>query len=226
MPTISGLDAGTYSLTVTDVNSCATTVLGIVVGSSPTPSITVANSTSICAGGVANLVASVTNPDAANCGIQWQSSPDGLSWSNITGATGISYTSSALSTTTYYRAIYDCSTPCDATSNTAVITVNAVPSISVSGGTSVCVGGDATLTATPAGGANGCSIQWESSPNGTSWTPIPGANASTYTTPVLSVTTYYHATYTCGGGGCATATSASATVTVNGLPSIIIQSNP
>jgi hypothetical protein len=220
--TITNLDAGTYSLTVTDINSCATTVLGIVLGSSPTPSISVANSTSICAGGVANLVASVTNPDAANCGIQWQSSPDGLSWSNISGATGITYTSSALSTTTYYRAIYDCSTPCDATSNTVFITVNAVPSISVSGGTSVCVGGDATLTATPGGGANGCSIQWESSPNGTTWIPIPNANSTTYTTPVLSVTTYYHATYTCGGDGCTTATSATATVTVTPLPTIII----
>jgi hypothetical protein len=225
VPTISGLDAGTYELTVTDALNCSTKTIAILVGTNPTPSISIAASATICDTGVANLVATVNNPDAANCGIQWQSSPDGSSWSNISGANGITYTSSALNATTHYQAIYDCTNPCDATSNAVIITVNVAPSISISGTTNVCVGSDATLTATPTGGANGCSIQWESSPNGTTWTPIPGANGTTYTTPVLSVTTYYHATYTCGGDGCTTATSATATVTVTPLPTIIIDGN-
>ncbi len=42
-------------------------------------------------------------------GFQWQSSADGTSWSNISGASLSSYSGSGVSTTTYYRCVVTCS---------------------------------------------------------------------------------------------------------------------
>jgi hypothetical protein len=76
--------------------------------------------------------------------------------------------------------------------------------------TSICVSGTATLTLT--GAANG-SIQFQSSTSATgTFTDIAGATSATFTTPVLTTTTYYRAQVRCNTG---TATSNVSTITVN-----------
>lgn len=44
-------------------------------------------------------------------------------------------------------------------------------------------------------------IQWEQSPNGSSWNTIPGVNDYSYTTPPLSATTWYRVKVTCNNSG-------------------------
>ena len=74
---------------------------------------------------------------------------------------------------------------------------------------SLCVSGTATLTLT--GSANG-TIQWQQSTDNVTFTDISGANAATYTTPVLTSTTYFRARTTCNT---TVATSNVATITVS-----------
>jgi hypothetical protein len=75
---------------------------------------------------------------------------------------------------------------------------------------SICVSGTATLTLT--GAANG-SIQFQRSTSATgTFTDIAGATSATYTTPVLTSTTYFRAQVRCNTG---TATSNVSTITVN-----------
>jgi hypothetical protein len=73
---------------------------------------------------------------------------------------------------------------------------------------SICVSGTATLNL--AGFANGI-IQWQQSTNNTTFADVTGANAATFTTPVLTQTTYYRAQVRCGTQ---VATTNVATVTV------------
>ena len=88
----------------------------------------------------------------------------------------------------------------------------------VSGGviasnTTLCNGGSLTLSSTSAasGGFNGSfTYQWESSINGTTWTPITNSNTTSYATPALSSTTFYRRRAT----DCKGTTNVSNTITV------------
>ena len=84
----------------------------------------------------------------------------------------------------------------------------------------LCGAGTATLTLTGATTNTGNTYQWQSSPDGATWTPIPGATTSTYTTPTISTSTYYMATVGCIPTT-TTANSVPATVTVNPVVSAI-----
>jgi hypothetical protein len=94
------------------------------------------------------------------------------------------------------------------------VTVVGDPSISVSGGTTICSGTTATLSASTGGGTGTCTIQWQASANNVTFANIPGANSANYTTPALTATTYFRAVWSCTGTDCNTATSVSQTVTV------------
>ena len=74
---------------------------------------------SICQSGTATLALT----GAANGIIQYQSSPDNVTFTDITGATSAAYTTPVLTNTTYYRAQTRCGLN-NATSNVATITVN------------------------------------------------------------------------------------------------------
>ncbi|MBK8624938.1 MAG: hypothetical protein IPN86_05085, partial [Saprospiraceae bacterium] len=58
--------------------------------------------------------------------------------------------------------------------------------------TTLCGSGSTTFTATTTSTGTGITYQWESSPDGTAWTPISGANNSTFGSGTVSSTTYYH----------------------------------
>ncbi|MFN4255553.1 MAG: hypothetical protein ACK4Q5_11160, partial [Saprospiraceae bacterium] len=158
-----------------------------------------------CVGGTNQLSVSVTN-GTGSITYQWQSSPNGTTWANVSGATSATYTPPSTSSgTTFYRVqIAASGGGCDAvTSNAATVTVNADPVATVSTPANVvCTGGSLTLTTTSSGGSGTCTFQWQSSPNGTTWTDIPGATGSTYTTSNLTSQTRFRVIYSCTGSGC------------------------
>jgi hypothetical protein len=57
----------------------------------------------------------------------------------------------------------------------------------------ICISGNATLGLSPSSGYSGASVQWFTSPDGSNFTAIGGANGTSYATPALTATTYYQA---------------------------------
>ncbi len=169
-----------------------------------TPSVSIVGATTICSGGAATLTATPSGGNGT-CTVQWQSSTDNNSWADIGGATGNTYTANSLTTNTYFRARINCtgSNCVQAFSNTQLITVVADPSVSVvAAASTVCVGGSVVLNATLSGGTGSCTIQWQSSPNGTTWTNISGAIGNSFTASMLTANIRYRAQITCSGNGC------------------------
>ena len=96
-------------------------------------------------------------------------------------------------------------------SNRVVVTVADPPTITVQpANQTITSGGTATMTVAATGTAP-LSFQWYVGSSGTTTSPISGATASSYTTPVLTTTTTYWVRVTNAGG---TANSNTAVVTV------------
>src|SRR5207248_1414424 len=125
--------SGSYTVTVTDGNTCSATSAATVVTVNPnpaTPTITPSGATTFCAGGSVTLTA-----------------PVGFTYMWSTGATTQSIVVSASGS--YTVTVTDGNT-CSATSAATVVTVNpnpATPTITPSGATTFCAGGSVTLTA-------------------------------------------------------------------------------
>lgn len=146
--------------------------------------------------------------------IQWQSSTDNTTFTNIGGQTNTTYTATNLTATRYYRAVLTNGTCAAATTPSVTIAVSpASVAGSIGGAGSVCSGTNSTLLTLSGHTGN---IQWQSSPDNTTFTNISGATSTTYTATNLTATTYYRAVVT--SAPCAAATSASVTITVNPLP--------
>ena len=199
------LTIGTYSVTVTDANLCTATTNFTITQPAAIAISTQPSNITECVGGTVALTVAASG-GTGSLVYQWESaSAVGGPFIPVSGATSSSYTPlSTAAGTTYYRVIITDGNSCvTLTSTTATVVVTEVPSVTISSPeTTVCVGAVVTLTATPAGGAGTCSLQWQSSPNGTTWTDISGATNTTYTTTVLSLSTRYRATYTCSASGC------------------------
>src|SRR5579875_3845320 len=100
---------------------------------------------------------------------QWQQSTDnGVTWTDIAGATSQSYSPGNLSGTIQYRRVVKSST-CSDTSNIVIITVQGTLSnIDISASQTICAGATPNLLTgqTPTGGSGTFTYQWESSLNG------------------------------------------------------------
>jgi hypothetical protein len=206
IPNVPLLNSGSYSVTFTAFDRC-TAGSTIAVNVNPVVSIS-AQPTAIseCVGG--NLTMSVT----ASGGFppltyQWESSPNGTTWTAISGATSTTFTPPSLAAATIYYHVIVSSTGglgCNpATSNAVTATVVADPIVNITvPSTTVCTGGNITLSATPVGGIGTCTTQWQSSSNGgTTWSPIAGATSNTYNI-TLNAGLKYRAQLTCTGSGC------------------------
>ena len=189
-----------YTCSATYCSPDTSAALIITVIADPSVSVAANNST-ICTGGVTTLTATVTGGNGTNS-FQWQQFIAGA-WANVGGNT-TSFTTPTLTTNTDFRVIVTQTTlGCGATSTTTTINVVSDPSVSVvATATGVCVGGSVTLSATSAGGTGTCTFQWQSSPDGSVWSPIGGETNSTYTTPALSILARYRAQINCSGNGC------------------------
>ncbi|MBI5219648.1 MAG: PKD domain-containing protein [Bacteroidia bacterium] len=197
---ISGICAIEYSNIIT-----VTVLPTSVAGTATTPA-----SGTICSGTSTSITLTGYTGN-----IQWQFSANGSTgWANIPGATGSTYNTSNLINNIYYRAVVSLGTCPNHSSNIVLITINQAPvagTVSVSADT-ICGSGSVDLTLT---GSNG-TIQWQESADGSLWSDIPGANTASYTSPVLTATTYFQAVLS--SGVCEDVNTAIIVVTVDPQP--------
>lgn len=150
---------------------------------------------------------------------QWQSSPDGSAWSDIGGATGLTFDPGVLVATTHFRRrvrepYFNITGNCDeAFSNVYIITVDTP----VTGGTignpqTICTGSNPAIITnlvSPTGGNGSYGFLWqEANAIAGPYGPAAGTNDQiTYDPPVLASTKFYRRLVT--SGACAPGTALS-----------------
>ena len=150
----------------------------------------------ICYGSIPSLLTTSTPPSGGNNSFTytWESSIDNTNWNVISGATGISYQPVAITAKTYYRkSVIDlCGS---GYSNTVTITIRPDVNVGTIGSNqTICYNVTPALLITdvaPTGGTGSFTWLWESSPNNSVWTPIPGATGEGYQPANLTSTMYY-----------------------------------
>ena len=149
-------------------------------------------STSIASGATPNAFTSTTAASGGSGTItyQWQSSPNGTStsWTNISGATSITYAPGTLNATTHYRraATNTCGTVYTASRQITVTSSADMIIVTGSNDSSVCSGTPATLNATASGVTNP-EFKWYAAATGGSALHT----GATFTPSPTTTTTYY-----------------------------------
>lgn len=164
----------------------------------PTAGNATATSTVLCA--ASNVTLNLTGSTTGVTGLsyQWFSSPDGISWNPIPTATTIATTQS-VTATTYYQCAVACGTNV-ASSSTIAVNFGATPNAGVTAATStmVCPNQPINLSLTGASSIPGLTYQWQSSPNGVTYSAIvPTASLAT-TTQTITSNIYFQNVLTCG----------------------------
>ncbi|OXA90390.1 T9SS type A sorting domain-containing protein [Flavobacterium hercynium] len=168
--TASNLQAGTYSVTITDANSCDRTISGIVVGGPAaalggTPSITTVS----CYGG-SNGTATIT-PTGGTSGYTYE-------WSN--GAT--SQTITGLQAGVYSVTITDANSCTRTINNILVSQPSEINSNATQTNVSCFNGSNGTATVAPTGGAGSYTYLW--APSGSTNASVSGLTAGTYSVKI------------------------------------------
>jgi hypothetical protein len=196
-----------YVICTNNQGSTTTNASAGITVQSPSVGGTASSNQNICTG---TSPANITL--ASNTGtIQWQSSTDNITFTNVAGATASTLTSAqmgVLTATRYYRATVTNGVCTAASSNAVTITVNSAPTFTSTTGASICGTGTATLQATTAAGT----INWYAASTG-------GASLGTgtsYTTPSIATNTTYYAAVT--NNGCTSNPRTAVVATVNATP--------
>ena len=157
--------SGSYTVVVTNTSTCSATSSAtlVTVNALPTATITAATATTFCQGGSVILNANT----GTGLIYQWR-----LNGTNITGATSSSYTANAIGS---YTVVVTNTSTCSATSTATVVTVNALPTATITpaNATTFCQGGSVVLNANT---GTGFMYQWYNNAS-----PISGATSSSYT---------------------------------------------
>ena len=183
------IQPGNTTYTVTVSGGCVTITsaddtVGIQIGPPPFSGAITANPVSVCAGGSSLLTLSGADPTS---GFQWQVSPNGTSWFNISGANASTYNTGPISSTLFYQVIvtgsgWPTGSGCGIDTSAPIsVTVNPAP---IAGATSsigtICIGACDTLT-----GTGGIAYNWQpGNMNTGTVTVCPTAN-TTYTVTVV-----------------------------------------
>jgi PKD repeat protein len=151
----------------------------------------------------------------------WESQLNGGGWNVIPGETGEDLTITLATTgiVSFRRTVN--SGTCTSISNPFPVTVQPpITGNTISADQVICSGILPALIngSPPAGGDNDFIYQWQSSPDGTTWTNIIGAMAQNYQPPILTGTIYYRrivSTLACSGNLQSISTAVKVTVTLN-----------
>lgn len=172
----------TYTCTAANAALCANTD-DITITVMPSAPAVTASFDELCFSGTTNLsVAPSTGYGAGT--LQWQSSPDNVTFTDITGANATTYLTPTLTANTYYQLVIKDQNGILCQQPWIEIVVNNPQILTTTPGTR-CGIGTLTLEATANSGAN---VSWYNTPAG--GTPL--ANGTIFTTPVISTTTDYY----------------------------------
>ena len=196
----------TYTVTsVSDANGCTGTSSGsAIVTVNPSPTANAGSNQSICTGSSATIGAASTSGHTYN----WMSNPSGYT------STASNPSISPAITTTYTLNETITSSGCSK-SNSVVITVNALPTGSLSGSTTICSGSSTNLSVTLTG-KSPWSVTYSNGTANTTINNIASSPASISVSPT-SATTYTIVTLT-DGNGCSNTCTGTAVVAVNPQP--------
>ena len=147
---------------------------------------------------------------------QWQSSADGITYTDVTGANSINFNSSAIITSTnYYRRLVTsgvCSVPL--ASNAVIITITPAPSTPVPTAATVLICSGSTATLSVASPQSGITYSWYDSTNQSTLL----FTGPVYTTAPLSVSTTYYVG--AANGVCSSISLAAVQVNINAVPDV------
>ncbi|HEY8086014.1 MAG TPA: calcium-binding protein, partial [Methylophilaceae bacterium] len=196
-----------------------------LLNSPPTGTVTIAGTTT------QNQVLTASNTLADTDGLgtityQWQSSPDGSSWINISGATASTFTLADAQVGKQVRVVASYtdghgnpeSVPSTATTTVANVNDTPTGSVTLSGTATQNQLLTASNTLADGDGLGTIAYQWQSSADsGTTWVAISGATASTYTLADAQVGKLVRvtATYTDGHGTVESISSTATTAIAN-----------
>ena len=119
----------TYTITPVSSNGCPGRIITLTISVKAAPKVTgniITGDQTLCEGQPTAILTGVS-PAGGPYTYQWQSSTDGTLWTDISGATGLSYNPGLLSVTTMYRRkviVPNCNGTLDFPSNTVVVTIN------------------------------------------------------------------------------------------------------
>lgn len=150
----------------------------------PTPGNTIASANAICFG--QSTILSVQNPPAVQetgYTYQWQSSSDGITYSDISGANAATYTV-VPAAVTYYQLLVTCANG-PVTVASAPLLINFAASVLTTTPGSICGTGSATLQATTSAGST---PTWYAAATG----GAPLATGNTFNTPTISANTNFY----------------------------------
>jgi len=173
----------------------------------------------VCAGGSCSLSV-VAEGGTPSLTYQWQISADGISFEDILNAGAVEYYVSSINETKYFRCVITASGAGCGQQISEVATVMVLPdpvfTLQPSGAV-ICSGDFASLTVAASGGIPSLSYQWQISEDGYLWNNIDNEVESTYTTGIVTSTTYYRCVATTIGPGCNMAISNMAVINVTDL---------
>ena len=168
-----------------------------------------ASASTVCSGGSSTL--SLTGNSGTP--IQWQSSTDNITFTDVLGATSASYAASNLTASKYYRAKIG-SGSCVVYSTSTLVTVNSNPTADAGSAlTAIC---QSTTSSAMGGGIGGGATSGTWSGGAGTWTNATNASTATYTASATETGTIT-LTLTTSGGNCGT-TTATKTLIINSNP--------
>ena len=160
--------AGTYSLTITDVNSCTSEVGIGTVTVNTLPTLTITNPAEVCAPGTVDLtVTAITAGSTSSLTYSY--------WTNNTATTSLSNANTISSTGSYYIKGTDTTTKCFKI-GTVLTTVNPLPIVAITNPAAVCAPGTVDLTATAITAGSTSSLTYTYFTNPAATTSLSNAN--------------------------------------------------
>lgn len=142
--------------------------------------------TSVASGSDAVFTAAATGGPGTT--VVWQTSPDATTWTDVPGAGGETLTLPAVTRSMdglRVRAVFTNDEGSDTTGAATLSVAAAAPQVTDPVATSVTSGGTAHFAVT-ATGDPAPTLQWETSRDGTTWSPVAGANAAALDLPGLT----------------------------------------